>query len=136
MLFVIIKLTAHNCRSLIAVRKPWIVARCSLSVTRFPPTSLPSVAPECFIFHLRCSLLAYHSYLLAFQTFSLFAHSSLKEFCCIQIVYRFYVFGSCFAQLTACCPVLLPGSLLLVACSFLIIRSLLFTRYSLLAACG
>ena len=35
LLFVIPKLAAHTCRSLIAVRKPWIVARCSLCVTRF-----------------------------------------------------------------------------------------------------
>ena len=45
--------------------------------------------------------------------------------------------GSCFALLTACCPGLLSGSLLLAAFFFLIIRcSLLFTLYSLLAAYG
>ena len=43
--------------------------------------------------------------------------------------------ASCFALLTACCPVLLSGSLLLDVFSFLIIRcSILFTLYSLLAA--
>ena len=87
-------------------------------------------------FALRCSLLTYHSYLLAFHTFFLSARSSFIEFCCIPIVYLSYVFGLCFTQLTACCPVLLSGSLLLVSCSFHIIRSLLFTRYSLLVVHG
>ena len=136
MLFVIPKLAAHTCRSLIAVRKPWIVARCSLCVTRFSLPSPPSVAAECLIFALRCSLIIYHSYLLASHTFFLNARSSLKEVCCIPIAYRFSVLGSCFALLTACYPVLLSGSLLLATFSFLIIRSLLFTRYSLLAVYG
>ena len=128
--FVIPKFAVHTCPSLIAVRKPWIVARCSLRVTRFSPSSPPSLAAECLIFALRCSLITSHSYLLASHTFFLNARSSLNEICCIPIAYRFSVLGSCFALLTACYPVLLTDSLLLATFSFLIIRSysLLYTR--------
>ena len=88
MLFVIPKLAAHTCRSRIAVRKPWIVAHCSFSVTRFLQPSL-SVAEECLIFALRCLLITYHRYLLAAYIFFLNARSSFKEVCCIPLAYRF-----------------------------------------------
>ena len=136
MLFAIPKFASHTCHSLIAVRKSCIAARCSLCVTCFSPPSLPSVAAECLIFALRCSLITYYSYLLASHTFFLNARSSLKEVSCIPIEYRFSLLGSCFALLTACCPVL-SGSLLLAAFSFLTIRcSLLSTQYWLLAVQG
>ena len=131
MLFVIPKLAAHTCRSLIALRKPWIVASCSLCVTRFSPPSPPSVAAECLIFALHCSLKPYHSYLLVSRTIFLNAPSSLKKVCCIPIPYRFSVLGSYFALPTACYPVLLSVSLLLATFPFLIICS---TLYSILAA--
>ena len=95
---------------------------------------LSSVAADCLIFVLRCSLITYHRFLLAANTFLHNARTSLKKVCCIPLAYRFSMLGSCFALLTACCPVLLPGSLLLAVFSFLTIRcSLLFTLYSLLA---
>ena len=134
MLFVIPKLAAHTCRSLIAVRKPWFLARCSLCVTRFSLTSPTSVAAECLIFALRCSLIIYHSYLLASHTFFLNVRSSLKEVCCIPAAYCFSMLSSFFTLLTACCPVLMSGSMLLAGFSFIISCSLLFTIYSLLAA--
>ena len=106
MLFVIPKLAAHTCRSLIAVRKPWIVARCSLCVTRFSLPSPPSVAAECLIFALRCSLIIYHSYLLASHTFFLNARSSLKRSAVFQL--HISLFGARFLFRAAHC--LLPGS--------------------------
>ena len=130
MLFVMPKLAGHTCRSLIAVRKPWIVARCSLRVTRFSPSSPTSLAAQCLIFALRCSFITSHSYLLASHNFFLNARSSLNQICCIPIPYLISVLGSCFALVTACYPVFLSGSLLLASFSFLIIRtySLLYTR--------
>ena len=134
-LFATLLLTAHTCRSLIAVRKPWIVARCSFTATHFSQT-LPLVAAKCLIFARRCSLITYHRYLLAAHAFFFNAHSSLKEVCIISEAYRFSMLSSCFTLLTACCPVLMSGSLLLAGFSFIISCSLLFTIYSLLAAYG
>ena len=53
MLLVIPNLDAHFRRSLIVVRKLWIVARCALRVTRFLQLSSLSVALECWVFDLR-----------------------------------------------------------------------------------
>ena len=119
MLFAIPKLAAHTCRSLIALRKPWIYARCSISITLFsqPP---PLIAAKCLISALRCSLLAWNRYLLAAHALILNAPSSLKEVCCIPLAYQFSQLGSCFALLTVCCQVLLSGSMLLTVFSFLI----------------
>ena len=69
MLLVIPNLDVHFRRSLIVVRKLWIVARCVLRVTRFLQLSSLSVALECWVFDLGCSLLACDSYLIAVHTF-------------------------------------------------------------------
>ena len=77
MLLVIPNLDAHSRRSLIVVRKLWIVVRYSLRGTRFLQLSSLSVALECWVFDLGCSLLACDSYLIAVHTFFLNARSSL-----------------------------------------------------------
>ena len=71
MLFVIPKLAAHTWRSLIAVRKPWIVARCTLFVTHFLQPSPSSVVAECLIFALSCSLITYQTTCSPLTPFSL-----------------------------------------------------------------
>ena len=107
--------------------------RCSLCVTRFSPPSPPSVAAKCLIFARRCSLITYHRYLLATHAFFFNAHSSLKEVCIISEAYRFSTLSSCFTLLTACCPVLMSGSLPLAA-FFLSYYFLLATLYYILPA--
>ena len=122
----------HTFRSLIAVRKPWIVACCSFTATRFLQTP-PSVAAECLIFALRYSLITYHRYLHDAYTFFFNARSSLKEVCCIPAAYCFSMLSSFFTLLTACCPVLMSGSLPLAA-FFLSYYFLLATLYYILPA--
>ena len=131
-MFVISKLAGHTCRSLIAVSKPSIVARCSFSVTRFsqPP---PSVTADCLyllyaarFLHIigTCSPLTHFSIMLAlplkrsavfhshiaFQRSVPVSHCSLlaAQFCltaCSQRFFPFLIFVVCNSLLnTRCWP--------------------------------
>ena len=95
MLLVIPNLDVHFRRSLIVVRKLWIVARCALRVTRFLQLSSLSVALECWVFDLGCSLLAFHSYLLAPRPFSLMLAVPFYEVCCSSLAFRFSLLSFC-----------------------------------------
>ena len=111
---------------------------CLLHAFRYSILATFSFLGRCRSLDICFKLLAYYlsNYLPASHTFFFNARSSLKEICCIPIAYRFSVRSSCFALITAYCRVLLSGSLPLPTFTFLIIRSVLFTRYSFLVAYG
>ena len=125
------KLASHICRSLIAVRKPWIVARCSFSVTRFSQP-LPSVAADCLIFALTARLLHIIGTCSPLTHFSLMLAVPLKR----SAVIHSHIAFQCSVPVSRC-SLLAAQFFCLIACSrrfsFLIFRcSLLYTQYSLL----
>ena len=127
MLFVIQKLAAHTCRSLIAVRKPWIDARCSLFVTHFVPPSPPLVVAECLIFAIRCLLITYQTTCLPLTPFFLMLAFPLKR----SAVFQLHVAFRCAVPVSRC-SLLAARFFGLLACRSPLFPFLLFVRHSLL----
>ena len=102
-------------------------------VFRYPFLATPpSVAADCLIFALRCSLITYHRYLLAAHAFSLMLIVPLKR----SAVFHSHITFQCSVPVSRC-SLLATQFFCLLACSrrfFLSYYSLFATLYSILAA--